>query len=56
MRLLMMTLESLSHFAYEGDMDAEAEHHHEHEEEHEHEREVEAGGGETGKNVPYVVL
>ena len=45
---MMTTLESSSHFAYEGDTDAEADHHH-HEDEHEHEREV-----ETGKNVPYV--
>ena len=55
MRLLMMTLESSSHFAYEEDMDAEAEHHHhEHEEEHENSLHNEVGGGETGLKVPYV--
>lgn len=54
MLLMMTTLESSSHFAYEGDTDAEADHHH-HEEEHENSPcSVEAGGGETGKNVPYV--
>lgn len=51
---MMTTLESSSHFAYEGDTDAEADHHH-HEEEHENSPcSVEVGGGETGKNVPYM--